>query len=262
MAVVTSVDNSAVKAARKLARRQGRDRAGAFLVEGPSVEEALDHLVRLFTTEATSSSRLAERARAAGVEVVTVSDRVLASLSDTVTPQGFVGVAELPPPDLGEALAGAQLVVVCWQIGDPGNLGALLRSADAAGADAVVCTDGSVDPRNAKAVRASAGSLFHLPVVTTRADVALAACRQRGMQVVAAHAHGPALYTDVDFRRPTALLLGNEAHGLPRHVLDAADVVARVPIHGRAESLNLAATAAVLVYEAARQRRPAPSVPS
>lgn len=262
MAVVTSVDNSAVKAARKLARRQGRDRAGAFLVEGRSVEEALGHLVRLFVTEAASGSALVERARAAGADVVTVSDRVLASLADTVTPQGLVGVAELPPAHLPEALAGAQLVVVCWQIGDPGNLGALVRSADAAGADAVVCTDGSVDPYNAKAVRASAGSLFHLPVATAAPDAVIAACRGQRLQIVAAHAQGPTCYTDVDFRAPTALFLGNEAHGLPRLVLDAADVVASVPIHGRAESLNLAATAAVLVYEVARQRRRATAVPS
>jgi len=259
MAVVTSVDNVAVKAARKLVRRQARDRAGAFLVEGPAVEEALRHLTRLFTTEERAGSELARCAREAGAEVVTVSERVLASLSDTVTPQGFVGVAELPPADLGDVLAAAQLVVVCWQIRDPGNLGAVLRSADAAGADAVVCTAGSVDPRNPKVVRASAGSLFHLPVPTDAAlEAVIGGCRVHGLRVVAADAGGPTLYTDVDFRRPTAIVLGNETHGLPGAALKAADTVTRVPIHGRAESLNLAAAATVLVYEAARQNHGAP----
>lgn len=255
MAVVTSVDNAAVKAARKLTRRPARDRTGAFLVEGPrAVREALGCLTQLFVTD--PAEELAARARDAGVAVTTVSDRVLAALADTVTPQGVVGVAELPARGLDDALAGARLVVVCWQVADPGNLGTVLRSADAAGADAVVCTAGSVDPRSPKAVRASAGSLFHLPVVADAEPPAVvAACRAHGLQVVAADSGGATSYTDVDFTRPTALLLGNEAHGLPPESLAAADVVAAVPILGGAESLNLAAAAAVIVYEAARQRR-------
>lgn len=261
MAVVTSTDNAAVKAARKLARRQTRDRENAFLVEGPqAVRESLDALRRLFATP-TADAGLVQAARDRGVEVVVVAEPVLATLADTVTPQGLVGVARLHTPALDEVLAGAQLVVVCWQVADPGNLGALVRSADAAGADAVVCTAGSVDPRNPKAVRASAGSLFHLPVLADAdPQVVLRACHERGLQLVAADAGGPTPYTDVDLARPTALLLGNEAHGLPGDVLAAADQVTHIPIHGRAESLNLAATAAVLVYEAARQRAGAPTV--
>lgn len=254
MGLVTSVDNSAVKAARKLARRPARDAGGAFLVEGPqAVAEALGCLSRLFVTD--PGSDLAARARDAGVDVTAVSERVLGSLADTVSPQGVVGVAELPQPALASVLAGARLVVVCWQVADPGNLGSVVRSADAAGADAVVCTAGGVDPRNAKAVRSSAGSLFHLPVSAEAAPAAvLDACRDAGLQVVAADARGATGHTDVDLARPTAFVLGNEAHGLPQEVRDGADVVAAVPILGRAESLNLAATAAVLLYEAVRQR--------
>lgn len=255
MAVVTSIDNAAVKAARKLARRQARERTGAFLVEGPqAVGEALAHLRQLFAAPQADGALVAA-AQVRGVPVVAVSDRVLASLADTVAPQGLVGVAELAVPALDAVLTDARLVVVCWQIRDPGNAGTLVRSADAAGADAVVCTTGSVDVRNPKAVRASAGSLFHLPVVPAAdASDVIAACRTRGLQIVAADAAGATAYTAVDLARPTALLLGNEAHGLPAELLDTADVVAAVPIHGRAESLNLSATAAVLVYEAARQR--------
>lgn len=262
MTVVTSVDNDAVKAARKLARRQDRDRTGMFLVEGPqAVGSALGCLRRLFATD--PGAELAQRAAAAGAEVVAVSDRVLASLADTVTPQGVVGVAELAAPTLEGALAGAGLVVVCWQVGDPGNLGTVIRSADAAGADAVVCTTQGVDPRNPKAVRASAGSIFHLPVVADVPPAAVvAACRRHGLQLVAADAGGATAYTAVDLTRPTAVLLGNEAHGLPPDAVDCADVVTAIPIHGRAESLNLAVTAALLVYEAARQRSAAPQVPA
>ncbi|MEX0658804.1 MAG: RNA methyltransferase [Egibacteraceae bacterium] len=262
MGVVTSVDNDAVKAARKLARRQDRDRTGTFLVEGPQgVGAALGCLRRLFVTDPEGD--LARRAAAAGAEVVAVSDRVLASVADTVTPQGMVGVAALPAPTLDDALAGAVLVVVCWQVADPGNVGTVVRSADAAGADAVVCTTGSVDPRNPKAVRASAGSLFHLPVVADAPPAAVvAACRRHGLRIVAADVGGATVYTAVDLTRPTAVLLGNEAHGLPADALACADVVAAIPIRGRAESLNLAVTAALLVFEAARQRSPAPRVPA
>lgn len=262
MAVVTSVDNAAVKAARKLARRRDRDRSGTFLVEGPqAVGEALGHLSRLFVTDPETD--LVRQAVSEGVDVVAVTERVLAHLADTVSPQGVVGVAQLAGVTLDEALSGADLVAVCWQVGDPGNLGTIIRSADAAGAGAVVCTAGSVDPTNPKAVRASAGSLFHLPVVAD-ADprTVLAACRSHGLHIVAAQPRGATAYTAVDFTRPTAVVLGSEAHGLPEEVLAVADAVAAVPIHGRAESLNLAVTAALLLYEAARQRAPTQPVPA
>ena len=258
MAVITSTGNATVRAARRLARRAERDRTGSLLVEGPrAVREALPWLQVLFAT-ADADAAIVAKARAEGVEVLQCADRVLAALADTVTPQGLVGVAVLAPPTLADALASATLVACCWQVADPGNLGTLIRSADAAGADAVVCTAGSVDPRNPKAVRASAGSLFHLPVVADAdPDELVAAVRTHVLQIVAADAAGTAPYTEVDFTRPTIVLLGNEAHGLPAEALQAADVVTRVPIHGRAESLNLAAAAAVLLYEAARQSRPA-----
>ncbi|HWH32316.1 MAG TPA: RNA methyltransferase [Egibacteraceae bacterium] len=271
MTVVTSPGNAAVKAARKLARRTERARAGEFLVESPEVvREALPHLRRLFVT-AEAASREAElvaRAEAAGATVMVVTPEVLGGLSDTVTPQGLVGVAALPGAALDATLdevcrAGAPLVVALSQVRDPGNAGAIIRSADAGGADVVVLTRGSVDPGNPKAVRASAGSVFHLPVVTDADEEALlAACRARGLQVVAAAPRGAVPFTDVDFTRPTAVLFGNEAHGLDDAVVEACDVAAAAPIHagarpgwtGSAESLNLAATVAVFVYEAARQR--------
>lgn len=256
MVVVTSPDNPAVKAARKLGRRVERERTGCFLVEGPrAVGEALGFLETLFVSAAADTA-LAAAARDAGVRVVEVSDRVAAALGATVSSQGAVGVARLRQPALDETLGvGDDLAVCCVEIADPGNLGTLVRSADAAGASAVLCTRGSVDVRNPKAVRASAGSLFHLPVVNgVELGEALAVARTRGLQVVAADAAGPTLFTEVDLAAPTLLLLGSEAHGLPAAARAAAAVVARVPIHGRAESLNLAATGAVLLYEAARQR--------
>lgn len=258
MGVVTSTANRGVKSARKLHRRAGRAAAGAFLVEGPhAVAEAVGSLTDLLVTEQASSEHAAvvDEAVAHGAEIVTVTERVLASVATTVSPQGMVGVASREDVGMEGALAVAGLVAVCWRVSDPGNLGTILRTADAAGVDAVVTTSASVDPYNPKAVRASAGSLFHLPVASeVDPDALVAACRDRAVALVAVDAAGTTPHTDLDLTRPTALLFGTEAHGLPSGLRAAADVVARVPILGRAESLNLAATAAVMFYEAARQR--------
>lgn len=261
--MITSTTNTAVKAARQLAARRGRARADAFLVEGPqAVREAVGCLRRLFVTPraARRDARLVACVEGRGVEVLHVSEDVLAQIADTVTPQGVVGVATLPPIGLAAALEPATLVVVGVQVADPGNVGVIVRTADAAGVDAVVLTAGSVDACNPKAVRASAGSLFHLPVVgDADLDSVLAECRARGVQLVATDARAHKTYTEVDLRAPTALLFGNEAGGLSREVLAACDLVVRIPIHQRAgasaESLNLATAVAVVAYEAARQRQ-------
>jgi RNA methyltransferase, TrmH family len=258
MGVITSRANEAVKAARKLARRGARERADAFLVEGPqSAREAAPHLRQLFVTPEARKRHpdLVAAAAASGADLLEVTPAVLDSLADTRNPQGLVGVAVLPEPTLESALDGAGLVVVLIEAQDPGNVGTVIRSADAAGADAVILTVGSADPRNAKAVRASAGSLFHLPVLAdTDASAVVDGARRRGLQVVATVPGAGLPHTDVDLARPTALLLGNEARGLPTELAAAADATCHVPIAGRAESLNLAATAAVVLFEAARQR--------
>ena len=266
--VIHSPANAAVKAARRLAQRSGRAHASTeLLVEGPSAaSEALPSLRELFVTQAAAGRHrgLVAQARSAGARVHLVSDAVLSSIATTVTPQGVIGVADLPPGDLDEVVAGATLLVVLHQVRDPGNAGTAVRTADAAGADAVVVTRDSVDCRNPKAVRASAGSLFHLPVVTGAdfGDV-VRVCRTAGVRLVAADAGGARAHTDVDLTQPTALVFGNEAHGLAAEAVAACDEVVRIRMHdqarpgfpGTAESLNLAATVAILSFEAARQRR-------
>jgi TrmH family RNA methyltransferase len=174
-----------------------------------------------------------------------------------VTPQGLVAVCRLPQPALADVLAAApRLVAVLVEPNDPGNLGTIVRTADAAGGDAVVLV-GGVDPYNGKAVRASAGSLFHLPVVESADVEALRGAA--GMQLLATTGAGThdldQLAEDGRLGEPTAWLFGAEAHGLPDPILAAADLTVRVPIHGRAESLNLAAAAAVCLYASARAQR-------
>jgi TrmH family RNA methyltransferase len=197
----------------------------------------------------------------AGLEPLLLSDRDLATLSETVTPQGVVAVCRSLDVPLDEALPAApRLVVCCAQVRDPGNAGTVIRCADAFGADAVVLTEGSVDAYNAKTVRASAGSLFHLPVVLGAGlPATLDACRARGLQVLAADGSG---VDDLDqlahsgaLAQPTVWLLGNEAWGLPDEQLRLADRVVRVPLYGAAESLNLSTAAAVCLYATASAQR-------
>ena len=243
-------------------RRAERVAAGRFVVEGPqAVREALASLLELYVVDLDDP--LARQASAAGVEVVLVDGTVLAALAETVSPQGLVGVAPLLDVPLTQALApGARLVAVMHQVSDPGNAGTVIRTADAAGADAVVLSTGSVDLHNGKCVRASAGSLWHLPVVgDASVEQALAQLRRTGLQVLATSGEAEDDLDDlVDegvLAAPTAWVFGNEAAGLTEDVLAAADRTVRIPIRGGAESLNLATAAAVCLYASARaQRRP------
>jgi RNA methyltransferase, TrmH family len=253
-----------VKHARRLATRSFRASEHEFLAEGPqAVGEALAEtsvVIEVFATVDASERHphLAARAEAAGVEWHVATDDVVAEVADSVTPQGLVARCHSIVRSLAELPADVGFVVVCADVRDPGNAGAVIRCADAAGADAVVLAGDSVDPLNPKAVRASAGSLFHLPLVVHR-DVpeALGELRSRGLHVFAADGSGDHDIFDprVDLVPPTAWVFGNEAWGLPDDLLAQADTVVAVPIFGRAESLNLATAAAVCLYATAWARR-------
>jgi TrmH family RNA methyltransferase len=251
-----------VVAARRLHRRRERAETGLFLAEGPqAVREAGAAVRELFGTPSALDrhAELVAGVEAAGARVSPVTDEALAALAETVQPQGLVAVCAAVDVSLASALAKApRLVAVLADIRDPGNAGTVLRTADAAGAGAVVFAGDAVDPYNGKCVRASAGSLFHVDVVRTDdTGAAVAAVKAAGLSVLAADAYGDA---DLDAIRgrlhaSTAWLFGSEAHGLPPALADAADARVRVPIHGRAESLNLAAAAAVCLYASASAQR-------
>ncbi|WP_165985701.1 RNA methyltransferase [Streptomyces sp. YIM 98790] len=274
-AELTSSHSPRVVAARRLARRGFRGKERRFLAEGPqAVREAAAHraadggptLVELFATPdaAERHGELLAAARAAGTRVAVAGETVVAGLSQTVTPQGLVGVCRfLDRPLAGIVAARPRLLAVLAHVRDPGNAGTVLRCADAAGADAVILTDASVDPYNPKAVRASAGSLFHLPVATgVPVAEAVRELSAAGVRVLAADGAGDRdLDDELDAGRlagPTAWIFGNEAWGLPEETRALADAVVAVPIHGRAESLNLATAAAVCLYASARAQRPGP----
>ena len=204
---------------------------------------------------------LAGMAGAAGVPVRTTTDDALASLADTSTPQGVVAVCWMVDRPLVDAFRTRPVLVVCCaRVRDPGNAGTVIRCADAFGADAVILSEGSVDAYNSKAVRATAGSLFHVPLVLGAAlPNVVAAARGNGLQVLAADGGGPLdldqLRTSGELARPCLWLFGNEAWGLPADDAALADRRVRVPIYGAAESLNLAAAAAVCLYATSSAQR-------
>lgn len=264
---LTSTRAGRVKAAQRLSKRAFRLRERRFLAEGPqAVREAVARpgtVLEVFVTReaAARHADLVAAAEAVGVPVQLSSGEVLAALAQTVTPQGVVavcGLLDVPLPDL--LATRPRLLAVLAHARDPGNAGTVIRAADAAGADGVLLTGDSVDPYNGKCVRASAGSLFHLPVaVGGRVEDDLPALRAAGLTVLAADGHAD---LDLDeaadsgvLAGPTAWVFGNEAWGLPEPTRALADRVVKVPIHGRAESLNLATAATVCLYASARAHR-------
>lgn len=252
-----------VKAARQLGKKAFRERGRLFLAEGPqAVREALRQLgvlTELFVTGpgADRHPDLVVQAISQGAPVHEVSGEVMADLAQTITPQGLLGVCRFVDVPLESMLTGApRLVAVLANVRDPGNAGTVLRTADAAGADGVIFAAASVDPYNSKCVRSSAGSLFHVPVtVGTPLAVAVGRLHEAGLHVLAADGSAESFLdapNGPDLSRPTAWLFGNEAWGLPQDLLDLADGVVAVPIYGEAESLNLAAAAAICLYASAR----------
>nr|WP_314314763.1 RNA methyltransferase [Kocuria rhizophila] len=279
-----------------LTRRSTRSKRGLFRAEGPqNVREA----VRAALDDAAGPSRWAPALDAVyvtrqelerhpgiaadlealgsrrGVFLRMVTPEVLGAMTDAVTPQGMLAVCRIPEVTLQDALADTRLVCVLARVQDPGNAGTVVRAADAAGADAVVLSEGSVDPYNPKAVRSTAGSLFHLPVLTGVDLVSfVAAARERSVQVLAADGHARASVDEladaallgwagtarhpehgVRLDGPTAWLFGNEAQGLSDAELELADLPVAVPLYGRAESLNVGTAATVCLYASARAQR-------
>jgi len=252
-----------VRAVAKLAKKDRRAEAGLFLVEGPqALREALAHrpelIVDVFLTQSAKdrNSDVVALAAANNIELTLCTEAVIEQMADTVTPQGVVAVCAYMAVGLDDVIAQApQLIALLHEVRDPGNVGNIIRTADAAGADAVLLTKESVDVFNPKVVRATTGSLFHLPIVVgLELESTIVALKNAGLRVLAADAQGENL---VDVREagvlalPTAWLLGNEAHGLSDEDEVLADAIVSVPIYGLAESLSLPTAAAVCLYESA-----------
>ena len=263
----TSPRSARVVAIRALSKRAARRESGTFLAEGPqAVREALvwghvrGEVVAIYATcEALAKF---DFLTSSSVEVTIVVEEVLNAMADTSTPQGVIAICRLPEETLGSILnpPNSRLLVILANVRDPGNLGTVIRSADAAGADGVIISVESVDPWSPKAVRSSAGSLWHLPVIA-EAELAstITEVSARGFQIFAADAGATVdldgLEADGQLAGPTAWLFGNESRGLTDQVRDLADVVVSIPIFGGAESLNLSMAATLALYSSARAQR-------
>ncbi|MGW0035902.1 TrmH family RNA methyltransferase [Gordonia sp. NPDC003376] len=258
---ILSERSSRVVSLAKLHRAAVRRAEGRFLVEGAnSVTAALDtgraEAVLVREDETDRHTEILASAASAGIPVSGLSARATEKLSEATTAPGVFAVCRLLDADLASVLAeDPRLLAVAVEPREPGNAGTLIRTADAMGADAVLLLGDAVDPHNGKCVRASAGSVFHLPIVRYRdVDIALTLLQDNGIVVLATAADGELDLDHADdvLARPTAWLFGNEAHGLPTAITAIADHRVSIPIRGRAESLNLAAAASICLYESAR----------
>lgn len=260
---MSSASNRVVKLVRSLESREGRDKHQSFLVEGSrAVEEVLAAsqatavLVDHALTHKENIGAICQQAALASIEVVQVETRLFASLCDTQTPQGVMAVVRDVTLSLQDILAKCpSLIVVSDGVQDPGNMGTLIRLADAVGAEAFVATTGTVDIYNPKVVRSTMGSLFHLPVAKDIPGTTLiAALLAQRYDIIAADAHGSIEHFDYRYELPLALVLGNEGAGLSSVWRERANFV-RIPMPGKAESLNVGVAAGVMLYEVIRQLR-------
>lgn len=258
---------ASLRRARALKRRAERHQQGRFLAEGPqAVREVLraSLAVELFIDQRESSGvdKLVDEALGQAVPVQLVDPAEFGDVTDTVTSQGVVAIATMPTqPSLADfARSSPTLIAVAVAAADPGNVGTLIRIADAAGADGVILASGSCDPYNGKAVRASTGSLFHLPVITgVSFDQVRAGLPSDSWQFLATTGSAEVELFSRELRElmttPTAWVFGNEAHGLDAEVVSACELAVRIPIFGQAESLNVGAAAAVCLYASATAKR-------
>lgn len=256
---LTGVHNPLVKAAADLKQKKHRQQQGLFLAEGlRTVEEAVaaKAAASIFYTpiEDQRTRAVLEAAAAANVRLYCVNEAVMKKIADTDSPQGIVATCPLQKTTLEDLLATGKMLLVLDRVGDPGNLGTMLRTADAAGIGGVVLLKGSVDIYSPKAVRSSMGSLFHVPVVAGLEEAAFIREAQRsGYQLLVTSLEGADNLYKADLSGRIAFVMGNEANGVSRELLAAADKRVYIPMAGRAESLNVAMAAGIVMFEALRR---------
>jgi TrmH family RNA methyltransferase len=261
---ITSVSNSRIKEAVKIRERRSTEGDHLFLVEGPKIVEmalaAGAEIREVFFTDHFAAKEegrellrlLSKRA----TDICRVADHAFAKLSDTETPQGIAAVASYPFLPLDTlSFNASSLCTVLDGVRDPGNLGTIIRTADAAGVDAVILLEGTCDAFAPKVIRASAGSIFNVPLALSTDDQLLAWRREHRIPIAVTAADAPRSLFESELPGALAFVFGNEARGVRKAIKDSADLLVKIPLYGKAESLNVAASAAICLYEAVRQRR-------
>lgn len=260
---ITSKDNSVVKHLRSLSEAKNRKKEKTFLIEGlKMVEEALRDNLGVKTVVAAPSlvqhhgKGVLKLAESRGIDVLWISERLMDALSESKTPQPVMAEVTMKQHSEEGLLANeAGLIIIAHLLQDPGNLGTIIRTAEAVGASGLAITQNTVDPFNAKAIRASMGSILRLPVVPIGdIDVFIKKCKQQGFQTAATVLAGEKTHFDIDLTKPTVLIFGQEGAGLPQDIMHDIDLRIRIPMAATIDSLNVATAAAVILYEAMRQR--------
>lgn len=256
--MITSISNVQVKNVIKLKNKaKVRREQDCFLAEGikMSLEAPVSRVLKTYVSESlyeTEGRRFEER----GISVEVVSDKVFAEMSDTVTPQGVITVVKRETVRPDEMISRGKCFVLLENIQDPGNLGTMIRTAEAAGVDAIFISADAVDPYNPKVIRSTMGAIYRVPVIIEE-DLRQIVDRLQAAEVrcYAAYLTGSVPYDEPDYSSPCAFLIGNEANGLTAELAEAADAAVRIPMCGQVESLNAAVAMSVLCYEAFRQKR-------
>jgi len=260
---ITSSSNPKIKAAVDIRRRKSRTENAPFIIEGPHlIEMALNAdtpVSEVFFSEAfgkkKEGQKLLKQLSKHATRIFEVTEPVFHKLAETETPQGIIAVATCSPLSLNQLRVKSNAVLVVSDgIQDPGNLGTIIRTADASGADAVIILPGTCDVFMQKTIRTTAGSLFNVPIAYASVDELVDWLRAHKINLAVTSADAEQSLFEVRLDRPVALVFGNEAHGVQEDLRKAADIMLRIPIYGKAESLNVASAAAACLYEAARQR--------
>lgn len=263
MIEITSTQNTIIKEVRSLKNRKDREEKGFFFIEGARiVEEALaaeapiSYAILAESYDKTDGGHDAGAGlESAGVKCYVVPDGLFESLCDTRSPQGILAVLKIEPPELHEARFSNGIFILLENVRDPGNMGTIIRTADAAGFTGVIATGGCVDVYNPKVLRSTMGSVFHLPVYFYEDTIdAIKLLKANGIRIVASHLSCESTIYQTDLKIPTAFVIGSEAEGISRKVEAEADLLVKIPMPGRAESLNASIAAGVIMFEAVRQR--------
>ena len=262
--MITSLHNKEIKeTAALLARKKERDRRGLFVVEGPKMfgEAPMERIERVYLAQSAAAQMYEKYGdRLSGLSCETVSDEVFVKMSDTKTPQGILCLVRQQHYNIEEILRESKgkrmLFIILEDIQDPGNLGTIFRTAEAAGADGVIMSSWTADIYNPKTIRSTMGSVYRVPFFhVDQMEEAVRRLQKAGVAVYAAHLGGTAAYDACDYQKSTAFLIGNEAKGLREETAACADARITIPMAGKVESLNAAVASSILLFEAARQRR-------
>lgn len=260
---ISSSQNPIIKEVKALRERKHRDSLKKYFIEGKKiVAEAfsfpsdVDYI--LISEFLENSNEIDETVNFCSInekKLIMVPDKVFSEISDTKTPQGFLAVMNQPSLSIHRLPASSSFIIILDSLQDPGNLGAIIRTADAAGVDAIFLSKGSVDIYNPKVLRSTMGSIFHLPIYRYDSFIELKIILQENkFKLLTTHLKGDSNLYDLELNNPIAIIIGNEANGVSSEIANDADYLVKIPMPGKAESLNASVAASIIVYECLRQR--------